>query len=134
MEGEELRKGLASCLILVGSYPGRLVWNYCSTGACAAGTLKSTGLIKALYEGVLHGYENVLKSGCPVNECVEAEAEGGTDHRVFQSCACQGGSSKKWGIRLLRHKWIAHELSSNVTCFLMKGNLEIKLEKAGHLP
>lgn len=112
----------------------RLVWNYCSTGAFAAGTLKSTGLIKALYEEVLHDYENVLKNGCPTNECMEVEAKGGTDHGVFQSCACQGGSSKKWGVKWLKHKWIAHEPSSDVTCFLMRGNLEIKLEHVEHLP
>lgn len=57
---------------------------------------KSTGLIKALSKEILPGYENVLKNGCPGNECVEAEAEGGMDYHVFQACACQGGSSKKW--------------------------------------
>lgn len=77
---------------------------------------KTTGLIKALSEEVLCGYENVLKNGCSGNECMEVEAEGGTDDHVFQACACQGGSSKKWAIKWLKDKWVAYELSSDITC------------------
>ena len=85
---EELRKGLPSWLFLAGLY----FWGEKSSGFevllnrsfCSCDS-KSTGLVRALPKELLREYENVLKSGCPGNECMEAEAEGGTDDRVFQA-------------------------------------------------
>lgn len=45
---------------------------------------------------------------------------------IFQACSCQGRSSEKGGKKRQKHKGMAWELASDVTCFLMRGNLGIR--------
>lgn len=54
---------------------------------------------------------------------MEVEAEAGTGGHIFQACPCQGRSSEEGDTKWQKHKGMAYELASDVSCFLVRETL-----------